>query len=204
MLLRRGASSTHHSLPLECPNFFSLAWYGQQAQPAMQQLKIRETAVLFKPTAVGPGRRRTSQCSKLHSLDENCEVSKPYKTSAYVKERNGSGILCRQLDLDPLAHFKTPAHMPHLELMTFDLASGAASRRRMSPVVGDFPQIPAHLVGAGLESFPPPDPSLPCRCVPRVLPACHLFFLVPPSVQIHRESWLVVCQKASLSPEHST
>ncbi len=27
------------------------------------------------------------QCSKLHILDENCKVSKPYKISAYLKER---------------------------------------------------------------------------------------------------------------------
>ncbi len=119
------------------------------------------------------------------------------------RNENGSGILCRQLDLDPLAHFKTPAHMPHVELMTFDLASGAASRRRMSPVVGDFPQIPAHLVGACLESFRPQiPPHLAGACI-ESFPPVSLLLSSPISANSKGKCLLASCvsgqQKASLS-----
>lgn len=52
------------------------------------------------------------------------------------------------------AHFQTSDHMPRLHLMTFNLATGEASRKRVSSVVGDFPHFPQHLTGA---------PSA-CRC----------------------------------------
>lgn len=52
-----------------------------------------------------------------------------------------------EFDLDLGSHFKSPAHMQHLHLLGFDLQTGTASMRRISPVVGDFPQIPQHLAG---------------------------------------------------------
>jgi carotenoid cleavage dioxygenase len=45
------------------------------------------------------------------------------------------------------SHFKTSDHMPRLHLMTFNLKTGEASRKRVSPVVGDFPHFPQHLTG---------------------------------------------------------
>lgn len=61
--------------------------------------------------------------------------------------------MCRavlQFELNLGSHFKSGAHMQYVHLLSFHLASGAASRRRVSPVVGDFPQIPQHLIGVCL------------------------------------------------------
>ncbi len=54
-----------------------------------------------------------------------------------------------QFELDiGSAHFQTSDHMPRLHLMTFNLATGEASRQRVSSVVGDFPHFPQHMTGA--------------------------------------------------------
>lgn len=73
-----------------------------------------------------------------------CENSTKQTLRVVTHSKTASRL---QLGLDPGAHFKTPAHMPRLELMTFDLGASAASRRRVSSIVGDFPRIPPHLVG---------------------------------------------------------
>lgn len=60
-----------------------------------------------------------------------------------------SAFLALQFELDiGSSHFRTPEHMPRLNLLTFNLKTGEATRKRVSPVVGDFPQIPGTKLGA--------------------------------------------------------
>ena len=60
---------------------------------------------------------------------------------------NLSALLQIDLDFGPEKP-RTDSSVPLPYVMTFNLATGDATRRRLSSVSGDFPTIPNHLIGA--------------------------------------------------------
>lgn len=55
--------------------------------------------------------------------------------------------LGKELKVAEVAPPVSESSLPHVFMMTFDLQSGKATRRRVAPAIGDFPTIPPRLTG---------------------------------------------------------